>query len=137
MHTTYIFIMLVDQSFGDARYGCVYMYILLSAICWCTFLTTQLTTHFFLPASTRKQKQEMHTLLKKHKRKDSIKKIASENLDATKCILQVEIVTSEPWIVQNHISHPHPPKKRHNIPQKTNFTQLFRPPKNDWCKRFH
>jgi len=39
--------------------------------------------------------KEMHTLLKKHKRKDSIKKLASENLDAAKCILQVEIVTSD------------------------------------------
>lgn len=55
----------------------------------------------------------MHTLLKKHKRKDSIKKLASENLDAAKCILQVEIVTSEPWIMLKTYFH---------LPQKKDRT---------------
>lgn len=141
-HATYLHIFpLYSKSIicksEQARNRSVCMYIMLSVIClftvFCTAAFFDITSQspqfshkksiptricwedliIFDQSQNPSKKQEMHTLLKKHKRKDSIKKLASENLDAAKCILQVEIVTSEPWIMLKTYFH---------LPQKKDRT---------------
>ena len=139
MHATYIFIMLVDQSFADARYGCVYMYILLSVICWCTFLTTQLTTLFFLLTGkhTKTKTGDAHLT-----EEAQTERFHQENCIRKSGCHQMHFAGGDCHFRAldcAKIYFPPPPTQKKDItyPRKQISLNSSAPQKNDWCKRFH